>query len=135
MSDYIVEHLIGDYQGKDIFILNDNEVAMELKDVLISGLKVVKTNSKPIEVEHPTFRDRFFPGMKNLPITRSINPSSVVVREVRSRDEGQSMSNLYFKRIVYLFVMCTTLFPCFYYNVLPHDMGFVSDIENFKTYL
>lgn len=44
MSGYLLEYLLANYQGKGIFVLNDNKVKMGLKDVaLISGMEVLKT--------------------------------------------------------------------------------------------
>lgn len=45
------------------------------------------------------------------------------------------MSDLHFKRMVYFLVLCTTLFPSSYYNVLSWHMILVDDIENFEKYL
>lgn len=42
------------------------------------------------------------------------------------------MSNMDFKRLVYLFVVCTTFFPNSYYIVNHHHLSFVDDIENFE---
>lgn len=53
---------------------------------------------------------------------------------VRRGDEGQSMSDLNFKRIVNLFVLCTTFFPTSYYNVLSQYLSFLNNIENFENY-
>lgn len=44
------------------------------------------------------------------------------------------MSDLDFKRTIYLFILCTTLFPKSYYSVSPRHSSFVDDIENFKNY-
>lgn len=49
MSDYLVKHLIENSQVNGIFILKDNKFQRGLKDVaLIIGMKVVKTDFKPI---------------------------------------------------------------------------------------
>lgn len=45
------------------------------------------------------------------------------------------MSDLDFKRMVCFFILCTTLFPNSYYNVLPRHLSFVDDVENLKNYL
>lgn len=48
MSGYLVEHLLENYQAKGVFVLNDNEVKMDLKYVaLISEMNVVKTDWPP----------------------------------------------------------------------------------------
>lgn len=60
MPRYLVEYLIENYPGNGIFILNDNSVKKGLKEVLISGMKVVKIDFKSTEASHPTFKDRYF---------------------------------------------------------------------------
>lgn len=45
------------------------------------------------------------------------------------------MSELYFERMVHIFVLFNTLFPNSYYNVLPRHPSFVDDVENFENYL
>lgn len=60
MPGYLFDHLLKNYQGKGIFILNDNEVKMGLRDVeLISGMMVVKTNFKLIEAKELHLRIDF----------------------------------------------------------------------------
>lgn len=44
------------------------------------------------------------------------------------------MSDLEFKRTIYLFIRCTTLFPKSYYGVSSRHLNFVDDIERFKNY-
>lgn len=44
------------------------------------------------------------------------------------------MFDLDFRRMVYLFVLCATLFPNSYYSVNSRHLNFVNDIENFETY-
>lgn len=36
--------------------------------------------------------------------------------------------------MVYLFVLCTTLFVNSYYNVTPQNLSFIDDMENFDKY-
>lgn len=45
------------------------------------GLKVVKPDFKPNEVQHPTFRDRFFSELKKLATRRSTD-TSLIVRSI-----------------------------------------------------
>lgn len=44
------------------------------------------------------------------------------------------MSNLDFKRMVYLFVFCKTLFPSPYCSVSPQRLSFSDDMKNFEKY-
>lgn len=75
----MVEHLIEDYQGNEIFILNDNEVKVGLKDVaLISGLEVVKTDFRLTMTSQPTLGVGFSRELRKLLMKKSIKPPSVV---------------------------------------------------------
>lgn len=60
-----------------MFILNNNEVKMWLKDaMLISGLRVVSINFIPMEAQQPSFRDRYFPKCKRKKIELLGNQSN-----------------------------------------------------------
>lgn len=62
------------YQDKMIFNINDNEVKMGSKDVmLISGLKVLKINFKQTEAKYPTFGIDISLKLKKLHTEKSIN--------------------------------------------------------------
>lgn len=90
MSGYLMEHLIENYQYKWIFILNNKEVKMGLKNVaLISIMKIVKTEFKPTEAWNPLFRDRYFLGIEKVTYQET-NQSvfgSRFIRDVKLEDE------------------------------------------------
>lgn len=113
MSAYWVEHLIENYQGSGICILNDNEVKMDLKDVtLISGLKVAKTNFRPTKASHPTCRDRYFLRIKKVTY-QDINQAVFNSRLIRDIKSGER------DRLCLLFFLCTTFFSSSYDNLYP----------------
>lgn len=71
--------------------------------------------------QNPMSKDRYIPEIErvtNHEIDQSVS-SSRFLREVRPGDKGQRMCDLNFKRMVYLLVLCTTIFSSSYSNVLP----------------
>lgn len=86
---------------------------MDLKyGALVSVLKVVKIDFTPNEASYPKYGEIYFPGIKNVKY-KEINQTvfgSKFISGVTSGDEWQSMLNLSFNRMIYLFIFCTTLF-------------------------
>lgn len=63
MLGYLLKHLLDNYQVKRMFVLNDNEVKMGLKDMKVN-MKLVKTEFNPTKAQHSIFRDRYFHEIK-----------------------------------------------------------------------
>lgn len=57
-----------------------------------------------------------------------------VIKQVKVGDEGLELSNLDFKKLVYLFVLQTTLSPNSYYSVNAKHLNIIEDLETFKRY-
>lgn len=49
-------------------------------------------------------------------------------------DEGLKMSDLDLRKLVYLFLLCTTIFPNLYYSVNPKHFSIVEDLNTFEVY-
>lgn len=60
----LVETFVWQLQVKGIAVINGNDIKMGLKYVALSGLKVVKTDFNPTEVQLPMFRDILFVELK-----------------------------------------------------------------------
>lgn len=64
MLSFLIELLVDCYRGENIFVFNKKEVKFGLKDMAISGLRIV--NPRFIPKEELTFRDRYFAGVKQV---------------------------------------------------------------------
>lgn len=66
MSSYLLEHFLKNYQGKGIFVLNDNEIKRDWR----FGIDIRNEDSQYWRLtnfaRHPMFKDGFFLGFKNI---------------------------------------------------------------------
>lgn len=92
--------------------------------VLTSGLKVVKSPFRINMQSQSMFKNRYFPNLKRV-TNQEVNQvvfGNRFMRDVKHGDEGQSMSDLDFKRMVCLFILFTP-FLSSYYNMIYNYKG------------
>lgn len=134
-SGYFVEHMIENYQRNRIFILNYNEVKMELKNVaLISIMKVVKTDFKPTDRTPYTFRERYFVEIQRMTYMKLINSFSTV--DSLGRSDQRMMDRVCLTLISrgFIYLSCAPPFlPTPTIMCCPMHLSFQDNIEKFET--
>lgn len=108
----------------DGFSLSNNEVKIRLKDMVVISEPRVVTFGFQLNAsnDEQTLNDRF-PDVKQVRYQEINQPVFLSRFREKGKIKGRGGNMFYvdFRRIFYLFVLCTTLFPDSYYSVNPSN--------------